>query len=131
MSRWDAGRERSVERYCANCGEWRAIYITHRDPRRSICQTCYMDLGVRRRFGKDYRYPSSCPPHRNVEMWFTQPWGRSWLETHPRFEYLPKLDKGYAEYVRTQEWREVGYRDSVSRTKSNVFRQESEDVNPT
>lgn len=80
MTRWKA--EEKIERYCAGCGEWRNIYIAHRDPRRSLCQTCYIDGEIRHKFGKGYMGPDATPPHPNVEMWFEQPWGKEWIEKH-------------------------------------------------
>lgn len=74
----------AIERYCAECGQWRSMYSSLRDPRRSLCQTCYLNLPVRNKFGKGYMGPHQTPPHPNVEMWFKTPWGEEWQNRGPR-----------------------------------------------
>ena len=80
MSRWKDGHIH--QRYCAGCGEWRTMFMGLRDPRRSLCQTCYVhNRNVRMKYGKQYRGPDLDPPHHKVWMWFLQPAGQQWLTT--------------------------------------------------
>lgn len=86
-----------TERYCAECGNWRSMYSTLRDPRRSLCQTCYMNIAVRTKFGKGYMGPHATKPHSNVEMWFKTPWGQDWLKRGSRVVLAEQKGRAHKE----------------------------------